>query len=147
MSVEAEMSVLGCMMLNEDFSKFAVDALTPEMFTHNTTRRIFEAATDQYWAGLPLDGVTLIERLPDDRKTLLKLADYVPTARHGPEYLQIVRDEWRRRTIQEALSDIAIEAPECTSEEIIERLREFVAEQDGITRAQSGRRNIFFGGS
>lgn len=137
MSVDAEMSVLGCMMLDEEFSKTAIDALTPEMFTHSKTQKIFEAATKQYWKGKPIDGVTLIEILPEERDTLLKLADRVPTTRHAPEYLRIVRDEWRQKSIQSAIAEVVFDAQNKTAEETIEILRKLVEEQDAITRAQN----------
>lgn len=137
MSVEAEMSVLGCMMLDDEFAKTAIDSLAPEMFFHETTRRIFDAATKQYWNGKPIDGVTLVKTLPEDKVTLLKLADYVPTTRHASEYLKIVRDEWRRKNIQNAIAEITFDALSRTPEETIELLKKFIDEQDAITRAQN----------
>ena len=137
MSVDAEMSVLGCMMLDEEFAKTAIDALTPEMFTHSKTQKIFEAATKQYWDGKPIDGVTLIEILPEERDALLKLADRVPTTRHAPEYLRIVRDEWRQKSIQSAIAEVVFDAQNKTAEETVEILRNLVEEQDAITRAQN----------
>ena len=49
MSVEAEMSVLGCMMLDDEFCREAIDSLTEEMFSHQKTRKIFAAAVTAYW--------------------------------------------------------------------------------------------------
>lgn len=53
MSIEAEMSVLGCMVLDEECARSGADALGEEMFSHPTTRRIFRTILDQYWKGLP----------------------------------------------------------------------------------------------
>ncbi|WP_411655839.1 DnaB-like helicase N-terminal domain-containing protein [Anaeromassilibacillus sp. SJQ-1] len=40
--------------------RMSANALTPEMFTHDTTRRVFEAMVAQYRANGPVDGVTLV---------------------------------------------------------------------------------------
>lgn len=136
MSVESEMAVLGCVVLDGEFIKDVANALTPEMFTHDTTRRVFEAMVAQYRANGPVDGVTLVERLPDEKKILLQLAGYVPTTRHRFDYVKIVRDAWRRRCICTAAAEIAADAPICTAQESVERLRNLVAEQDALTRAE-----------
>ena len=64
----------------------------------------------QYRANGPVDGVTLVERLPDEKKILLQLAGYVPTTRHRFDYVKIVRDAWRRRCICTAAAEIAADA-------------------------------------
>lgn len=137
MSVQAEMSVLGCMLLEESAAREAADKLAPEMFLNDTTRRIFSAALDRYWAGKPLDGVTMIQELPADKNTLLKLAQYVPTTRHIGEYIRIVWDDWRRKSIEIAAGEIMTEAKNHTAEESVELLRELVKQQDLITRANT----------
>ena len=137
MSVQAEMSVLGCMLLEEGAAREAVDKLAPEMFLNQTTRRIFSAATDRFWKSLPLDGVTMIQELPAEKETLLKLAQYVPTTRHIGEYIRIVWDDWRRQSIEAATGEIVSEAKNRTAEESVELLRELVKQQDLITRANT----------
>lgn len=140
MSIQAEMSVLGCMLLDEEAAKKAADQLAPEMFTNPTTQRIFAAALDRYWDGKPLDGVTMVQELPAEKETLLKLANYVPATSHIDEYVRIVWDDWRRSSIEAAVSEIAFETKNRTADESVDMLRELVKRQDEIarTRTESG---------
>lgn len=137
MSVQAEMSVLGCMLLDEKAARDAVDKLAPEMFSNATTRRIFAAALDRYWDKKPIDSVTMTQELPAEKETLLNLAQYVPTTRHVEEYIRIVWDDWRRRSIEMAASEIMVEAKNRTAEESVELLRELVKQQDRITQSDT----------
>lgn len=136
MSVEAEMSVLGCMMLDDEFCREAIDSLTEEMFSHQKTRKIFAAAVTSYWQGQKIDGISLIGLLPEEKDTLLKLAEYVPTTRHGPEYIQIVRNDWQKHTISEAMNLIAMEAVYKTPEESLSAMKELEQEQEILLRAK-----------
>lgn len=136
MSVEAEKSVLGCMMLDDAFCREAIDGLTEEMFSHPKARKIFAAAVTAYWQGKNVDGVTLVGLLPEEKDTLLRLADQVPTLRHGMEYIQIVRDDWQKRTIGEGLNRIAMEACSRTPEDSLEALKELIREQELLLRAK-----------
>ena len=136
MSVEAEKSVLGCMMLDDAFCKEAIDSLTEEMFSHPIGREIFAAAVTAYWQGKKIDGVSLIELLPDKKNILLNLAKYVPTLRHGMEYIQIVRNDWQKRTISEAMNLIAMESTYRAPEESLEAMKELLQEQEILLRAK-----------
>ena len=72
MSVEAEMSALGCMILDEECARTGADLLGEEMFSHPKTKRIFQAVADQYWKGLPIDGATISSLLPkEDRADVI----------------------------------------------------------------------------
>lgn len=137
MSVEAGKVCSGmhdagrCVLRNE-----AIDGLTEEMFSHPKARKIFAAAVTAYWQGKKVDGVTLIGLLPEEKDTLLKLADQVPTLRHGMEYIQIVRDDWQKRTIGEGLNRIAAEACSRAPEDSLESLKELIREQELLLRAK-----------
>lgn len=136
MSVEAEKSVLGCMMLDDEFCREAIDSLTEEMFTHPKGKKIFSAAVTAYWQGQKIDGVSLIGLLPEEKDTLLKLAEYVPTTRHGAEYIRIVRDDWQKHTISEAMNQLAMEAVYKTPEESLAAMGELAREQEILLRAK-----------
>ena len=103
MSVEAEMSVLGAAVLDRRYAQEASDALAPEMFTHGHTQRIFQTISDLYWAGKNIDMTILLEKIPEEKVTLVKLAQYVPTLSHFGDYIKIVQDEWQARSLQESL--------------------------------------------
>lgn len=138
MSVEAEMSVLGCMVLDEECARTGSDALGEEMFSHPTTRRIFQTILDQYWKGLPVDGVTIAGLLDEeDRKTAVKLADYVPTIRHFDEYVRIVRDGWQNREMQRWLSEFLVTVPGSSAQRNIQALQDFLEKQKEVSHTKN----------
>ncbi len=102
--IEAEMSLLGSMMLSRD----AIGDILPiihrnesERFYRPDHRRLFEVLVDMYDRGDPIDLVTLRNEL--DRLTLLQevggveyiadLAESVPSHLHAEHYARIVRDK------------------------------------------------------
>ncbi len=103
MSVEAEMSVLGGAILDQQCAHAAVDALAPEMFSHDHTRKIFEKISDLYWAGKPIDTTVLISEMPEEKVTLVKLAQYIPTLSHFGDYLCIVQGDWQIAKLENSL--------------------------------------------
>lgn len=138
MSVEAEMSVLGCMVLDEECARSGADALGEEMFSHPTTRRIFRTILDQYWKGLPVDGVTISQILDgEDKKTAVKLADYVPTIRHFDEYVRIVRDDWQNREMQKWLAEFLMTIPGSSTQKNIDALQDFLEKQKETAHTKS----------
>lgn len=103
MSIEAEMSVLGGAILDLQCAHDAADALAPEMFFHDHTRKIFEKISDLYWAGKPIDSTVLMSEMPEEKVTLVKLAQYIPTLSHYGDYLRIVQDDWQLNNLDSSL--------------------------------------------
>jgi Replicative DNA helicase len=136
--IEAEMSVLGCMVLDEDCAKKAVDRLAPEMFFHPGLKEIFEAATNLYWDGKKVEATALMDKLPQHAKTILKLANYVPTWSAFDQYVQIVIDRWRIETIKSALLETLTQADNKTADESVDFLRALIQKQDAIVRFDKG---------
>lgn len=138
MSVEAEMSVLGCMMLDEECARTGSDFLGDEMFSHPKTRRIFQAIADQYWKGLPVDGATIASVLPkEDRADVIKLAQYVPTVSHFDAYVKIVRDDWQNQKIREWLEEYVFSIQGRSTEENLTALQSFLESQKEIENTKS----------
>lgn len=124
MSVEAEMSVLGGAILDQECARQAVDALTTEMFAHDHTRRIFGKITDLYWAGKSIDSTVLISEMPEEKVTIVKLAQYVPTLAHYGDYLRIVQEDWQIGNLENSL--FAISQPGGSLEDKLQALEEVV---------------------
>ena len=135
MSVEAEMSVVGCMILDLECAKQAVDGLTSEMFYNVKTKRIFSTAQELYWENRPVDVVTLADKLPDDKAEIVRLAEFVPSTANFPQYVRIVREDWRQRTILQAAEDVYTGALNRTAEESVELLRQIVEKQEAVAKA------------
>ena len=95
MSYSAEMAVIGGMMLDKECANVAADALAPEMFLDSNMGRIFSEALDRYWAGKPIDGVVMVQEMPDLGEIILRCTQFVPSISHFSEYVTIVQDEWQ----------------------------------------------------
>lgn len=130
MSVEAEMSVLGCAILDRKCAQEAADALAPEMFRNEITRRVFQKLLDLYWAGKPIDAVLLATELPEDKVTIVKLAQYVPSLNHFREYVKIVQDEWQMENLLVGLKEIEFAGG--ALEDVVAKLKELAAEQERV---------------
>lgn len=142
MSLEAEMSVLGCFILEKSTQPEILDKLTPDMFLNETTRRIFDAATDRYWGGKDLDPVILIGELPEYKKEILSFVDFVPHTSHLKEYIHIVIEDWRKKTISDVLNKLFLDLDGMRAGDAVEVIRGLVREQDIITQANDSGMNF-----
>lgn len=105
--LEAEVSVLGSMMLDREVIGEVVTQLRPEDFYRDAHRRVFEAIVGLYDAGKGVDMVLVREELQHrgdleaagGPETLLNLLDRVPTAAHALHYAGIVREAALRRGV------------------------------------------------
>ncbi len=108
-SVEAEQSVLGGLMLNNDAWLNVADVLTSRDFYRAQHQIIFDAMTDLANANEPLDAVTLSEALNSrgllDKaggiSFLAEIAEATPGASNVLAYAQIVRE---RSTLRQLIS-------------------------------------------
>lgn len=134
MSWEAEMSVLGGMMLDRECANLAADALGVEMFQDADLGKIFGKALDLYWAGKPIDAVLLTQELPELSGLIIRTAEFVPKLGHFSEYVQIVQDEWQWGNIERKFRDL--ELSNGSLEDKVGQLRELVDEQEHILSAR-----------
>ena len=130
MSWEAEMAVIGGAALDRQCAAVAADALAPEMFHDAQLARVFGKLLDMYWAGEPLDSVTLIKSLPEDGPAILQAARDVPKLEHYGEYVTIVQDEWQWGQVEDAFR--SIDLSDASLEDKVGRLRELIDEQERI---------------
>ncbi len=119
-NVDAEKSVIGAILISGDVLIDVVDVVKAEDFYRKDHAAIFEAILDLFNKNLPVDVVTVTERLAE--KGLLdkvggvpyvaSLADEVPLASNAKQYASIVADKaLQRRLIQCAIdiSEVAYE--------------------------------------
>lgn len=104
MSIAAEQSVLGGLLLAPEAMHEVEDLVTGDMFTRADHRTIFYAIGDMVAAGKPVDVVTLGEALESDGHNLtgylLDLHGTTPSAANIRAYAQLVRDTWTRQQIR-----------------------------------------------
>ncbi len=114
-SLEAEQSVVGCMIMDSDAALSALEALTREDFYHQQYGLLFEAIGELSNEGQAVDMVTLQDRLrkkdaPPEVSSLEfvgGLIASVPTSANVRYYIKIVKEKAALRRFIRASEDIA----------------------------------------
>lgn len=114
-NLEAEMAVLGAILLDGEALITAMERIASEDFYRTTHQYIFEAMIEIAEANEPVDLVTLTSRLQDKKQLdevggvsfLSDLANSVPTAANVDYYAQIVEEKSMLRRLIRAATNIA----------------------------------------
>src|SRR5947207_11106322 len=145
-SVEAEQSLIGALLLdNQAFDRVA-DVVTAEDFYRDDHRRIFRHVSRLIEHNRPADMVTVaesIEASEDKDKTggaayLASLAQSVPSALNIRRYAELVRERAVQRTLAQVATEIAESALAPNGKEVGQLLDE--AESKIFQIAESGAR-------
>lgn len=115
-NIEAEMSVLGCLMLDKNAIIKVIDFLQARDFYKGIHQEIFSAMQDLFDAGEPIDLLSVSARLKEKEELkeiggnvyLTELINTVPTAAHVLSYAKIVRKKSILRNLIEASYDIGL---------------------------------------
>ncbi len=113
-NIEAEIAVLGSMLIEDDALGHAVEIVKPAFFYRDAHRKIFEAIIDLYNANKAVDLVTLTEELKrrgelDDiggPAYVTELTAAVPTAANVQHYAKIVKEKSILRSLITASTSI-----------------------------------------
>ena len=114
-SLEAEESLLGCLLIDKDAIIKVIDNLAADDFYRDNHKIIFEAIKDLYNLQEPIDIITLSNKLEDKKKLadiggrsyLAKLSSAVATAGNIAHYAGIIQKKATLRRLQQAASDIS----------------------------------------
>ena len=106
-NLEAEMAVLGSMLLDEEAISIALESLDRDSFYKDSHRKIFEGITDLFNANKAVDLITLTEKLKKEETLegiggpsyLTGLVNSVPTSANISQYVNIVKDKSVLRTL------------------------------------------------
>lgn len=106
-SENAEVSVLGALLLDKDAVIAVAEFLKPDDFYDDRHREIFECAIQLYEERVPVDVLTVSERLKKRKSLkmiggsgyLTDLVNKVPTAAHVEHYGKIVKDAAIKRLL------------------------------------------------
>ncbi|RLC30662.1 replicative DNA helicase, partial [Candidatus Woesebacteria bacterium] len=106
-SNEAEESVLGALLLDKDAIIAVAEFLSSEDFYDDRHKTIFESCVDLYEERIPIDVLTVAERLKKKRTLkkiggasyLAEIVNKVPTAAHVEHYGKIVKDAATKRSL------------------------------------------------
>ena len=113
-NIEAEKSVLGSVLLDKDALINVSGWLQPGHFYDDRHALIYQAILDLFDSGLPIDLVTISDRLKKKkilskvggRAYLTELASFVPTSAHAEEYANIVKENSTRRGLISSAAQI-----------------------------------------
>lgn len=113
-SLEAEMSLLGSVLLDKDAMLKIADIVQPEDFYKNSNGQIFEAILELYYKNDPIDLLTVSNRLAERAQLenvggysyLVSLTNSVPTSSHVTNYATIVHKKATRRRLLAAAQEI-----------------------------------------
>ncbi|MFA5623237.1 MAG: replicative DNA helicase [Candidatus Dojkabacteria bacterium] len=113
-NIEAEKSVLGSILLDKDALINVSGWLQPGHFYDDRHALIYQAILDLFDSGLPIDLVTISDRLKKKkilskvggRAYLTELASFVPTSAHAEEYANIVKENSTRRGLISSAAQI-----------------------------------------
>jgi replicative DNA helicase len=113
-NLDAETSVLGSILLDNDAYSQLEGQVRPEMFYKEANRKIFAAMEDLISRGAPVDTVTIVEELRTRNQIdevggvayIVGLSDAVPTSVYASFYGQIVQEKASLRNLIAASSKI-----------------------------------------
>lgn len=113
-SVEAEQSVLGALLIDQDAMLKVADSVRPEDFYRPQHGTIYRAMLDLFEHREPIDALSVAEKLRSDgtfddvggSEYLTNLAQTVPTASHVGHYASIVAQKSTLRRLIGAAQDI-----------------------------------------
>lgn len=111
---EAEISVLGSILIDKDAIFSVAPILLPAHFYYQIHQYIFEAILDLHEKREPIDLITLADRLKKKRRLkiiggssfLASLVEEVPTSSHVEMYAKIIKDAATKRELISAASSL-----------------------------------------
>ncbi|MFH1867599.1 MAG: replicative DNA helicase [Candidatus Omnitrophota bacterium] len=135
-SDEAEMAVLGSMLLEENAISEAIEFLDESTFYKDAHRKIFSLVVQIYEQNKPVDLVTITEQLKKRNileevggtAYIVSLTQTVPTAANIKYYAKIVREKYVLRTLITTGTQIVSEAyrGESNVEELLDRSEKMI---------------------
>lgn len=113
-SLEAEQSLLGCLLIDKDAIIKIVDHILPEDFYKDAHRLVYEAIQGLYNSQEPIDVITLANRLEEKKQLskiggrafLAQLSNAVATSANVSNYANIIQKKSTLRRLQQASGEI-----------------------------------------
>lgn len=115
-SLEAEMALLGSILLRPDSMNEIIDCVAPDSFYSEKHRLLYETMTELAGKGSPIDMLSLSSRLKEKSQLktvggnpyLTEIINTVPSAAHLMYYAEIVQKKSMMRKLIRASEDISI---------------------------------------
>ncbi len=105
--LEAQVAVLGSVLLDEQYAGLVVSRTSPEQWC-DTYRPVFEVIRAKYTAGETIDPVTVRAALgPEAGGLLMQIMQVTPTAANCAEYLDLMLEQHRLLRLREVGEQLA----------------------------------------
>lgn len=135
MSLDAEKSVIGIMLMDPDGSRRVFDTLTARMFEFEELGRVFQCCKRLTQQGERADAVSVVSKLGENIKRLvMECAETAPSIQGLDTYITLVLDGWRERMMLARFAELAISGKD--ADELTRELRGMLQEQERILRHQ-----------
>lgn len=113
-NLEAEMAVLGSMLLEKDAIGLGIEKLSSENFYSDIHKKLFKHITTLYDENKPVDLVTLTDRLKNQNELeavggasyIASLSNSIATAANVEHYIEIVREKAILRRLIEVATEV-----------------------------------------
>ena len=147
-SADAEVSVLGALLLDKNAIVNVAEFLQPGHFYDDRHSAIYESIVELYETRVPIDVLTVSDRLRHKKRLevvggtayLADLVNRVPTAAHVEHYGKIVRNAATKRALMEAAAKLVESSFDegLDADELLDR-----AEQSVFSLTQAHLPNVF----
>ena len=110
---DAEMSVLGAILIDKDAINIVTEIIRPESFYNETHSVIYECMVTLYEQRKPIDLLTISSELKRkniddiDSEFFTKLIDAVPSAANVEHYVSLVHEAYTKRALIRSSTDVA----------------------------------------
>lgn len=146
---EAEISVVGGIIAfpgEAEITKTAYELLRPEMFANEWLSNAFAACVEIVREGKTPDIVLVENRIGKENRNYLKTCvEIVPTLAGFKDYCAIVLEDWRKRTLQKRLQELALAA--LPAKTVMDDLENILAEQQAIEQGLNDSTSVEFWGA
>ena len=113
-NIDAETSVIGGMLIDNDSIHRVIETVRPEDFYREAHRKIYQAIISLYQKNEPIDLLTVTHELKTAKELdsvggatyLSSLVDQVPTAAHAAHYAKIIQEKSVLRQLIDSATDI-----------------------------------------
>jgi replicative DNA helicase len=113
-NIEAEQSLIGCLLLDKEAIYKVTDVINAEDFYHNSHKEIFQAMIDLFTNQEPIDIITLSNKLEEKklikeiggRSYLAQLSNTVATSANTVYYANLIQKKATLRRLQVSASEI-----------------------------------------
>ena len=146
LAFQAQLSVIGSMLISEECVPMVLDKLRPEDFIDGTCRSTFTAIRKLFGAGRPVDPISVVDAMQGRDRYIdwvRKAMELTPTAANVGEYIPIVRKAARRRTILD-LADKLPEADYDEMEALVRKMSSALSAAERMPRMTGQDRSIDF---